>query len=203
MILDFPSVISDVSKKLQRMCDTTYREKSPHLEMAIMDAVQYSWKCARNTKLTCDENHDDDDDEPYDSFDDDDMYAKKRGPEYPDCVDEITSNYDTIVEFLVFIQSIPPIDMGLRNKKLYNVRSGACFCPFGKKVGNFHEDFKTQHGGKFCILLDKKCKKDKFGTYQALIAHCDGTGDWYHEMYATFLRSFYDLDSKPKKRNEN
>ena len=51
-ILDYPSVYLDLAVRLQNSCETTYRESSPHLKKAIMDAVKYSWKCARDTKKT-------------------------------------------------------------------------------------------------------------------------------------------------------
>ena len=97
-----------------------------------MNSVRCAWKCARDTKIAYDKNYDDDD-ESYDSFNDDDPYAKRRCPDYPDYVEEITNNYDTIVEFLVFLQSIPPIDMCLRNKRIFGFERGDCLCPFGKK----------------------------------------------------------------------
>ena len=155
--------------------------------------------CKRYQK-NYDDNYSDDDDVSYDSYDDNDPYAKSRGPEYPEYLEEITTNYETIVEFIVFVQSIPPIDMCLRNKKLFNSCRGDCFCPFGKKVGNFKEHFPEQNEPKYSIFLEKECKRDKFTNYQALIQHCDSTGDWYHEMYATFLRSFYELPPKTEKK---
>ena len=87
----------------------------------------------------------------------------------------------------------------LKKQKIFNSCRGDCFCPFGKKVGNFKEHFREQNEPKYSIFLEKECKRDKFTNYQALIQHCDSTGDWYHEMYATFLRSFYELPPKNQK----
>ena len=194
-LINNKSTFNSLSVRMKENCGSTYTEE--RVKRGIKDALEYAWTYAKTLEDLANFNHSSSDEDSDDSDEDDGTpYTNQRGPEYPECMYEIRGNYRTLCEFLVFTQSIPPIDMGLRGRELYNNSNIACFCPFGKDIRSIKNWFPDEEPS-YINFLEKKCGKSKFGTYKALLSHCDDSRDWYHKVYAAFLRGSYCLPAKP------
>ena len=69
-----------------------------------------------------------------------------------------------------------------------------------KGIGKILEWFPENEEPTFKFLLEKKCKKSKCINYHALLDRCDACNDWYHGMYAVFIRRLYNLSAKQTKK---
>ena len=116
---------------------------------------------------------------------------------------DIRGNYNGICKFLVFTQSIPPIDMGFRCNNLYSTTSIACFCPFGKDIRSIIKWFPEDDKPMYSNFFEVDCKKSRFVSYTAFLEHCDDSKNWHHEVYATFLRGFFCLLAKSSRKRKS
>ena len=122
--------------------------------------MRCAWTIAKEAKDTAKFLYNSSDDEDsYDSYWANDPYMKQKGTEYLDYMYDIQRNYNSIAKVLVYTQSIPPIEMGLRCNMLVNTKSIPCFCPFGKLISGTVNWFPPNLAHTYKHLFEQKCKK--------------------------------------------
>ena len=169
VFLENPRIYCDnLSNRIKATYNTTYDPNSNIVREAITDAVVYAYQYMQHAKSLAEKEYEEssDKDDSSDessvvlSDEEDSVFSSKKGPDYPEFIQEIKCNFRTMAEFLVFTQSIPPIDMSFRNNKLFESVCGYCFCPFSKGIGKILEWFPENEEPTFKFLLEKQCKKN-------------------------------------------
>ena len=190
-----------ISHEMKIKCHDTYNAYDQ--TKGIKAALRCAWNIAQEARQVAKDSYDSDDyDDSLDSDEDlNDPYCS-RGITLPDVVYEIECSYEEITKFLVYTQSIPPIDMGLRCHMIARTTSFPCFCPFGKVIAGTVGWFDKEVTESFKRFFEQKCKKDKFNTFHDLLAHCDSKTDWYHSMYSAYLKTYYCLPAKQSRKRK-
>ena len=209
-ILINPCIYYRLSEDIRTNCSSVYSILDDDVNEALREAVYHAWRIRDEKIKWYDDdfkNNDDDSDSSSNSDSSEEThignYSRRKGPTYPEYVTEIGNSYQELPKFLIFTLSFPPLDMCLRTKRNFGEDVGGCFCPFSKAAGRLITLFPRDNKPTYRYLMEKECNKAVFKSDKDLLSHCEDKGDWYHSVYATFLRKLHNIPKKSEKKGNN